>query len=98
MALTVRYSLRARQEEIKLLEYILEKFGQKSAKEVYQKIEEVLNIISGMPEIYPASRKQKGLRKCVFNKQTSLYYRIQDNYIEVVSFRANRKSPKKFKS
>lgn len=98
MPLTVRYSLRARQEEIELLEYVLNKFGQKSAKEVYDTIEKVLDGISQMPEAYPASKKQKGLRKCVFSKQTSLYYRVNADHIEVVSFRPNRKDPKKFKA
>lgn len=97
MALSVRYSLRAKQEEIELLEYVLEKFGQKSAKEVFDTIEKVLESVRNIPEMYPASKKQKGLRKCVFSKQTSIYYRVRADCIEVVSFRPNRKNPKKFK-
>ena len=98
MALEVRYSLRARYEEIELLEYIIQKFGRKKAKEIYDRIERVLAQVSKMPEMYRASNKQKGLRKCAFSKQTSIYYRIKDDYIEVVSFRPNRKDPKQFKA
>ncbi len=98
MALSVRYSLRAKQEEIELLEYILGKFGQKSAKEVFDMIEKVLENVRNIPEMYPVSNKQKGLRKCVFSKQTSIYYRIHADHIEVVSFRPNRKDPKNFKA
>lgn len=95
--LKVRYSLRARQEEIELLEYILDRFGQQKAKQVFDKIEDVLNEISKIPEMYPSSRKYNKLRKCVFSKQTSIYYRVNNEYIEVVSFRTNRREPKGFK-
>ena len=97
MALAVRYSLRARHEEIELLEYVVRKFGQKKAKEIYVSIEKTLGRISEAPEMYRESNRRKGLRKCVFSKQTSIYYRIKEDHIEVVSFRPNRKDPQKFK-
>jgi plasmid stabilization system protein ParE len=46
----VRYSLRARHEEIELLEYIVRNFGQKKAKEIYDSIENTLDQISNMPK------------------------------------------------
>ena len=95
--MSIRYSLRARHEEIDLLDYILRDFGSKKAKEVYENIERVLREIAQMPEMYPASRNKKGLRKCVFSKQTSIYYRVHDEHIEVISFRPNRSNPRKFK-
>lgn len=88
----------ARHEEIELLEYIAEKFGNQKAKEIYERIERVVDQLTEMPEMYKASNKQKGLRKCVFSKQTSIYYRIHEEHIEIVSFRPNRKNPKKFKA
>ncbi len=80
-----------------MLEKIIDQFGKKKAKEIYDRIEKVLEGISKMPRMYPSSRKQKNLRKCVFSKQTSIYYRIDQDYIEIVSFRENRKDPGKFK-
>lgn len=97
MSLEVRYSLRARHEEIELLEYIVDTFSKEKAKEVYHKIERVLDQISEMPEMYRSSKKMNGLRKCVFSKQTSIYYRIYENHLEVVSFRPNRRNPKSIK-
>jgi plasmid stabilization system protein ParE len=96
LPLNIRYSLRARQEEIDLLEYVLNKFGQKKAKEVHERIEQMLDKIATMPEMFPASKYLKGLRKCVFSKNTSIYYRVSNDHIEVVSFRANQKDPDKF--
>lgn len=96
MTFAIRYSLRAKIEQIELLDYILQKFGQKKAKEVFDKIEKTLNLISNAPEMFPESKRKMGLRKCVFSKQTSIYYRINRDYIEVVSFRSNRVDPGKF--
>jgi len=61
LALKVRYSFRARHEEIELLEYIVNRFGQEKAKEVYNRIEKVLELISNMPKMYPSSKKKKDL-------------------------------------
>jgi plasmid stabilization system protein ParE len=98
VGLAVRYSLRARHEEIELLEYVVGKFGHEKGKEVYQKIERVLDEISKMPEIYRLSARRTGLRKCVLSKQTSIYYRVKEDHIEVVTFRPNRKDPQNFKA
>ncbi|WP_162419130.1 type II toxin-antitoxin system RelE/ParE family toxin [Cyclobacterium roseum] len=97
MALAIRYSLRARHEEIELLEYVVRKFGQQKAKEIYVNIEKTLSLLSESPEMYRESDIRKGLRKCTFSKQTSIYYRIKEDHLEVVSFRPNRKDPNKFK-
>jgi len=96
LPLSIRYSLRARQEEIEILEYVLNRFGQKKAKEVYESIEQILENIATIPEMFPPSKKQKDLRKCVLSKQTSIYYRVSKGHIEVISFRANLKDPNKF--
>ncbi|MBI0400835.1 MULTISPECIES: type II toxin-antitoxin system RelE/ParE family toxin [Cyclobacterium] len=96
MKLSIRYSLRARQEEMELLDYVLQNFGQKKAKEIYLLLEKRLDQLSESPEMYRESNKRKGLRKCVFSKQTSIYYRVKEDHIEIVSFRPNRKNPNKF--
>jgi plasmid stabilization system protein ParE len=70
---------------------------QKRAKEIYLSIENTLDLISKSPEMYRTSNRREGLRKCTFSKQTSIYYRIKEEHTEVVSFRPNRKDPKKFK-
>tara|TARA_R110002124_G_scaffold188441_5_gene355653 strand:+ start:11037 stop:11333 length:297 start_codon:yes stop_codon:yes gene_type:complete len=96
LKLSIRYSLRARQEEMELLDYVLQNFGQKKAKEIYLLLEKRLDQLSESPEMYRESNKRKGLRKCVFSKQTSIYYRVKEDHIEIASFRPNRKNPNKF--
>ena len=75
---------------MELFEYLVNKFSPATAKKVYDKIEQVLKSISLYPESYPASKKQKGLRKRVFSKQTSIYYRVNNDHIEIISSRPNR--------
>lgn len=78
---------------MELLDYVLQNFGQKKAKEIYLILEKRLDQLSESPEMYRESNKRKGLRKCVFSKQTSIYYRVKEDHIEIVSFRPNRNNP-----
>lgn len=97
MSLPIRYSLRAWNEEIELLDYIVKEFGQNKAEEIFNKIEASMDLISKTSVMYIESRKRKNLRKFVFSKQTSIYYSIKKDHIEIVSFRPNRKNPTGFK-
>jgi plasmid stabilization system protein ParE len=97
LPLKIKYSLRALDEQIHLLEYIIKNFGVNKGNEIYQKIEDILSLIAENPEMFPSSFKKPELRKCVFSKQTSIYYRIKDDFIEVVSFRPNGIDPGKLK-
>jgi hypothetical protein len=90
LPLNIGYSLRARQEEIEILEYVLNKFGQMKAKEVYEGIEQMLEKIISMPFNVPYSKKQ-ALENGVLSKQTSIYYRISKDYIEVISLEITAK-------
>ncbi|SEG14257.1 type II toxin-antitoxin system RelE/ParE family toxin [Algoriphagus boritolerans] len=97
MPLKIKYSLSALDEQIQLLEYIIKNFGVNKGNEIYQRIENTLELIAENPEMFPTSLKKPELRKCVFSRQTSIYYRIKEDYIEIVSFRPNGIDPKKFK-
>jgi len=94
VALPIRYSHIAEAEELELLLFINNKWGKQKAEEIYNKIELVLYYISLMPKMYPVSQQKQGLRKCVLSKQTSIYYRIKEDFIEIVSIRDNRAYPK----
>lgn len=90
----IRYSLRARFEQLEMLDYIAQNFGIEKAKEIFNKIEKILAQLSINPEMYPQSNRKKGIRRCVFSKQTSIYFRVNSETIEIISFRPNRKTPR----
>ena len=79
-----------------MLEHLVKEFGQTKAREVYSKIESVLDQYQECQRCFLHHLK-KSFRKCVLSKQTSVYYQIKNEYIEVVSFRTNRKDPDGFK-
>lgn len=93
----IKYSLRAIEEQTAILEYIVQKFGRSKANEVFQKMNLTMELIAENPAMYPESTRKPMLRKCVFSPQTSIYYRIEGEEIEIISFRPNRMDPGKFK-
>ena len=51
-----------------------------------------LERISQMPELYRKSEKRPGIRECVINRQTILFYRVDINDIEVVAILSSRRA------
>jgi hypothetical protein len=68
LTLSIRYSLRARQEEIELLEYMLREFGHTRTKEIFYLYEKMLSPISKLPDMYLGFNTRKVLWKSVFGK------------------------------
>ncbi|WP_194976581.1 type II toxin-antitoxin system RelE/ParE family toxin [Aquiflexum lacus] len=74
-------------------------------KEWYQKqifnfldrIEKLIELIKVYPYLFPVS-KTKGLRKAVINKQSSLFYKVDQDKIIIISVRSNAKGQKNYPS
>jgi len=94
MRYPVRYSTRAYTEYGNILEYVSDKFGITIAAKVDTYFEEIIDQISINPLSHPYSDKNKNLRRCVINHQTTLFYRFSGEYVELVSFRSNKMNPK----
>lgn len=94
MAYPIRYSNRAYNEYVSIIEYISEKFGIAMAEKIDIHFEEVISNISINPFLFPYSNKKKNLRRCVISPQTTLYYRFDGDVVELVSFRGNLLNPK----
>lgn len=95
MPYPVQYSTRAYIEYENILEYVFSKFGNNIAAKVDIYFEEIVTQISINPFLYPCSDKNKSIRRCVISYQTTLYYRFNGEYVELVSFRGNKMNPKK---
>ncbi len=89
----VRYSSRAYFEYENILDYIVTRFGHSVALKVDLYFEEIISQISINPFLFPVSDKLKNIRRCVISKQTSLYYRFNGEFVEIVSFRGNMMDP-----
>ena len=90
----VRWSKLARKSYIDLLLDIQDNWGDDVAVTFAQKVEKTIQTIQSMPFIYPAAEKAQAqnTRRCVLSKQTSLYYKVEDTFIDLIVFYDNRKS------
>lgn len=79
----------------KLLDYLSQKWSVTVKRAFVKKLDSTIKIINNQPEIFPESKKGKGLRKCVITKQTTLYYRYNSKRINVVTIFDTRQNPNK---
>ena len=76
--------------------YLKREFSQKETDILGDEIERISSITSQNPNIFPNSDRLQ-TRKAVILKFYTLYYRIMNDKIEIVSFFSNRQSPDKMK-
>ncbi len=86
--------LAERQLEL-LLDYLEFEWSVKSRSSFLEKIKKSCKMISLHPKSCLESQEFPNLFKCVVTKQTSFYYRIIDNEIEIISVKDNRQDPDK---
>ncbi|MCF8430043.1 MAG: type II toxin-antitoxin system RelE/ParE family toxin [Bacteroidia bacterium] len=79
------------------IEYIEQNWSEKELKNLAEKLEETLNLISKNPDIFQVSEFKKDVRRVVVLKFNTIYYRLNNNQIEILSFFSNRQDPKKIK-
>jgi len=79
----------------KLFEYLITEWSVKVKTDFVEKLDSSIEIIKNQPEIFPESKKAKGLRKCVITKQTTLYYRYNSKRINLVTIFDTRQNPNK---
>lgn len=73
--------------------YLEENFSEKEIRKLAFEIERTVNLIAKNPTIFPMSKK-KGVRKAVVQIFNTLYYRINENHVEILFFFSNRQNPK----
>ena len=80
-----------------MITYLIEEWGEKSAKQFIGKVFNFLEILSEFPEIGSVENKEKNIRGFTVVKQVNLYYRIKNDKIILILFFDNRQNPKKKK-
>lgn len=95
MSRKVVISKTAKKKLDKLFEYLIMEWSVKVKTDFVEKLDTSIEIIKNQPEIFPESKKGKGLRKCVITKQTTLYYRYNSKQIYIVTLFDTRQNPMK---
>ena len=78
-------------------EYLETNFTERELINLSEEIENVTYLISQNPKLFQESDYKKDVRKAVVMKFNSMYYRIINNTIEILSFFSNRQNPDKIK-
>jgi plasmid stabilization system protein ParE len=81
----------------KTIEYLEENWTDKELRNLAKSLEQTISLISQNPQIFQASKKKKDIRRAVILSLNSLYYRVSEDKVEILSFFGNRQNPKKRK-
>lgn len=92
----VSWTPNALSELKKTIQYLENNFSDREIKKLIRKVESFIEIISQNPQIFPKS-SNKNVHKAVILKFNTMYYRVNRNQIEILSFFSNRQSPDKRK-
>ena len=97
MALEIVWSKRASLKFDQINTYLIEEWGEQSAKQFIGKVFTILEILSEFPEIGSIENKEKRIRGFTVVKQVNVFYRIKNDKIILLVFFDNRQNPKKKK-
>lgn len=78
------------------IDYLQNNFTDKEIRKLAHKIESSIEIISQNPFIFPVS-ETKDVHKAIILQFNTMYYRVNDIDVEILSFFSNRQSPQKRK-
>ncbi len=78
-----------------IIDYLESRWTRKQIKKFAQLLDKQMKLIDDNPFLFAESDKSNGLRKSVLSKQTTIYYRILNNEIRIISLFDNRQNPNK---
>ena len=96
MSFEIRFSPQAEETFEAVIIQLEQRWGDKYVSDFKNKVYKSLDIIVTNPFIYPVAPENSELRKCVIHKNTSVYYSIKDEFVEIHYFWDNRQEPLSF--
>jgi plasmid stabilization system protein ParE len=96
MALKIQWTKRAAESFDNIVNYIEENWSENSAKSFVQKTYKLLDQIAENPDMCQQIQG-KDVKRGIITKQTSLFYRVMDNNIRLITYWDNRRNPKKLR-
>ncbi len=86
MRYKVKISARAKKAYEHNLDYLHKEWGNKVTLQFIERVDKMIGIIQENPFLFPVYNLHKGIRKCVIHERIILYYRINENTIELLLF------------
>jgi plasmid stabilization system protein ParE len=95
MAKTIVWNRKASIKFNEIIEYLQEEWGDNVTKNFVIKAFRLIDIISQNPEIGTIENKEKQIRGFVLTKHNTIFYRVDNDKIILLSFFDNRQHPQK---
>lgn len=96
MNFEVIWSDRAKIEAAALLLYLKTEFGDSAVQDCMDDVERIISVLPRFSLVFPPFQG-KSIRRGVVNKHLSIFYRLEDDQVEILSFWDNRRNLKKLK-
>ncbi|MBZ9631723.1 type II toxin-antitoxin system RelE/ParE family toxin [Salegentibacter sp. LM13S] len=93
----IRWTDHALSELEDTLEHLEKNWTGRELKNFSQELDHTIELISKNPELFPTSKQKKTVRRAVVSKFNNLYYRQNNETIEILSLFSNRQNPDKIK-
>ncbi len=95
MARIVQWSKHADRKYDKILEYLLDEWGENVTKAFVKRTFEFLDLLVDFPEIGSVENADRQIRGFVLIKQLTVFYKIKGDTIVILNFYDNRQRPKR---
>ena len=93
----IEWSPRAKDELHETVNYLLQNWSEKTADMFLIRLDKLIDTIKRNPEAYPKTAARLGVRRCVVSKQNSLYYRVDEEKLVILTIFDSRQDPRKLK-
>lgn len=80
-----------------IIDYLEDRWTTKEIQKFSRLLDKKLQLIERNPLLFQASPNSNELRRCILSKQTTIYYKIKNRQIYIVTLFDNRQDPKKLK-
>ena len=77
------------------IKYLENNWSESDLKNFARKLDDTIVLISQSPTLFPQSNIKKGVHRAIVAKHNTLYYKISNNEIHILSFFSHRQSKKR---
>lgn len=93
MSLQVLYTPRSKESLQSVYNFILDRFGDRSAGKFVSKADKTINLISEQPFMFRTSDLDEKIRIALITRQCSLFYKVTETSVHLLFFWDNRQDP-----
>jgi plasmid stabilization system protein ParE len=95
--LKIRWTDEATKNLESIILFLESNWTSKELKRFFRMLEKQLHLLTKFPEAYSVTIQKKGIRKCVFTKNVTIYYTVREEQLVLLSLFDTRQLPSKVK-